>query len=55
MSPRDSLEAPQYKESSNVIVSSNPLAKLKPEEWKNIPLCIVAAMRLIIETNDSND
>lgn len=26
---------------------------LKPEEWKNIPVCVVSAMKLIMENNES--
>ena len=30
----------------------NGLAHLKPEEWKNIPVCVVNAMKNIVENND---
>jgi len=30
----------------------NPLAVLRPDEWNNIPVCIVNAFKLLISTNE---
>lgn len=35
-------------------VFENPLGQLKPEEWKNIPICLVNAFKLLINTNEHN-
>lgn len=32
----------------------NPLGELYPDEWKNIPICLVNAIKLIIHTNEAN-
>ena len=32
----------------------NPLSVLKPEEWNNIPVCIVTAFKHVISANELN-
>ena len=32
----------------------NPLAVLKPEEWNNIPICVVNGFKLIVSANEQS-
>ena len=32
----------------------NPLSVLRPEEWNNIPVCIVTAFKHVISANELN-
>ena len=32
----------------------NPLSVLKPDEWNNIPVCIVTAFKHVISANELN-
>lgn len=41
-------------QSSVFTVLENPLGELKPDEWKNIPICLVNAFKLMINTNEHN-
>ena len=40
--------------STTAQVIENPLGQIKPDEWKNIPVCLVNAFKLIINTNEHN-
>lgn len=35
------------------MTSSHALSSIKLESWKNIPLCIVNAIKLIVDNNES--
>ncbi|CDW83752.1 UNKNOWN [Stylonychia lemnae] len=43
------------KEFTSIKLHKSRLAVIKPEEWKNIPVCVVAAFKLIIEVNEVNE
>ena len=34
---------------------THPLQKLDPDSWNNIPICLVKAVKLLIDTNISTD
>lgn len=37
---------------SSITLGSNPLSKIKPDEWKNIPVCVIQAFKTIIEADE---
>eukprot|EP00347_Sterkiella_histriomuscorum_P021208 403334826 len=43
------------KEFSSISLNKSELAKLQPEEWRNIPQCVVHGFKIVIDTNEVNE